>query len=216
MILIIKRKKYYYSVISRKIAIRLILQARGENGLFARPRSYAAGRQVTAHNLHKLLRRIARLRAIICARIRTPFRLHQPFPGNSGITLPAYIVKLLYNSGEFCCRIYLLPRSLVGCISILSSGIFSVTLVTVNFYTRNSKIFEISNYSISRQCRYHEVSCGYCYYYFFFWSSKRSEWNAIEKRSPRTDERNEKQLLWNDRRNEISTSFTLVRPFGGT
>lgn len=171
---------------------------------------------MTAHNLHKLLRRIARLRAIICARIRTPFRLHQPFPGNSGITLPAYIVKLLYNSGEFCCRIYLLPRSLVGCISILSSGIFSLTLVTVNFYTRNSKIFEISNYSISRQCRYHEVSCGYCYYYFFFWSSKRSEWNAIEKRSPRTDERNEKQLLWNDRRNEISTSFTLVRPFGGT
>lgn len=51
------------------------------------------------------------------------------------------------------------------------------------------------------------------FFFFFETSSKRSEWNAIEKRSPGTDERNEKQLLWNDRRNEISTSFTLVRLF---
>lgn len=57
-----------------------------------RPQSYIKPwRQVTPHNLHKLLRRVVRLCAIICVRVRTTSA--KPYHGNSGITLSTVLLN---------------------------------------------------------------------------------------------------------------------------
>lgn len=91
----------------------------GENEPFAGREDtilrWGSSQQVTPHNLHKLLRRVVRLRAIICARIRTPSA--RPFRGNSGITWHAVLFN--YYPVAASSRLdLLLARSLVGCICV--------------------------------------------------------------------------------------------------